>query len=380
MNKKIKLVIGLYFLYLFVLNIFSYTQVDLNLTLFGFGPYLKVQEKLTQLGYFNRPLNTAILLVLLILSFIFWLFFVRNNKKFSLSQTKKIILITGLLLVFAYPIFSHDIFNYIFDARIFTKYRLNPYQYKALDFSNDPWTRFMHWTHRTNPYPVFWTLYTFIPSILGLQIFSFTFYLFKLFVGIIPYYLACFFIYKISKKYFNTKKALFLFAFSPLVIFEFLINSHNDLLMVSVMLFSLYKLMQNKKIQSFFGLTTSVLVKYATAALIPVYVLKFFKRNLKKENILKISFWLMFLIMAVYSYINELQIWYLIWIFPLSVLLFKNTFYLAISFLIQLMLFFYHGYLYFGEWKYGSLRLLFFLVLLILALGYKTIKEKYITK
>ena len=62
------MIIILYLLALLALGAYSFSQIDLNLTLFQFQPYLDFQYWLTQLGYFNRPLSTAIFLLILAVS------------------------------------------------------------------------------------------------------------------------------------------------------------------------------------------------------------------------------------------------------------------------------------------------------------------------
>jgi len=50
---------------IFGLTVYSYSQVDLNLTLSTNAFYQKLQQPLLILGYFNRPVSTQILVVLL---------------------------------------------------------------------------------------------------------------------------------------------------------------------------------------------------------------------------------------------------------------------------------------------------------------------------
>ncbi len=166
----------LYFIVVVALSFFSYTQVDLNLTLLNWQPYLHLQNQLTNLGYFNRQINTVIFSVIFILLLLFYFLIIQHTLKNSQKSIniKKIIITTGVILLFGYPDFSHDLFNYIFDARILTHYGLNPYEFKALDFPTDTWIRFMHWTHRTYPYGPAWLAITAIPSLLGLNIFILT--------------------------------------------------------------------------------------------------------------------------------------------------------------------------------------------------------------
>jgi len=87
--------------------------------------------------------------------------FIRNFKRYN---PLLISILIGVGLLFSYPFLSHDLFNYLFDAKIVTFYHQNPYILKALDFPSDPWLRFMHWTHRTYPYGPSFLFLTLVPS------------------------------------------------------------------------------------------------------------------------------------------------------------------------------------------------------------------------
>ncbi len=161
-KKSYGLWVGGYGLGLLALTIYSYSQIDLNLTLSSNAVYQSFQQTMIWLGYFNRPLSTTIFLVLVFLLFAIYYLLLRLVKQGRLEERQFwiLVILTLGISVFAYPAFSHDIFNYMFDARIVTTYGLSPYQYKALDFPADLWIRFMHWTHRYYPYGPTWLLLT----------------------------------------------------------------------------------------------------------------------------------------------------------------------------------------------------------------------------
>ena len=148
----------LYLITLVILGIYSYSQIDLNLTLLQSPLFINFQHHLIQLGYYNRSASTAVFFLLLgVMSFLYILLIKSPPQKI-------LYLFIGILLVgvISYPAFSHDIFNYIFDARILIYHHQNPYTHTALMFPTDDWTRFMNWTHRTYPYGP-----TFLPLTLG---------------------------------------------------------------------------------------------------------------------------------------------------------------------------------------------------------------------
>ena len=178
------------------------------------------RSQIINIGYFKRELSWWIYFTIICLLFVFYFLIIKQSKK--ISPVRLAIIIGGILL-FSYPFLSHDFFNYMFDAKILTFYGKNPYLFKALDFPNDQWTRFMHWTHRTYPYgPTFLPL-TLIPSFLGMGKFFLTFILFKL-MYVTLYIFAVKSLEKVNKK------LALIIATHPIIIIEGLVNGHNDAL------------------------------------------------------------------------------------------------------------------------------------------------------
>lgn len=219
---------------LLVLAIYSYSQIDLNLTLLQSPLFLKFQFLMVQLGYYQRVYSVLIFTVILLLLFTAYLFLLRKGKTPVISLKNTVLLIGGVAVigVISYPAFSYDLFNYIFDARIVTFYHQNPYLYKALDFPSDNWIRFMHWTHRTYPYGPVWLLVTLPFSFLGFGRFLLTLVNFKVMFSL--FYLGnCYLIYMISSAIDpkNRSWRLLFFALNPLVIIESVVSPHIDSVM-----------------------------------------------------------------------------------------------------------------------------------------------------
>src|SRR5436190_6431319 len=152
--KKITVLSILYIPVIFLLFLYSYTQVDLSLTLSKASLYQTIEKSFQYIGYFQRPLSTALYMGILLLLFLFYGIFLYASAKNKLSKKNIwiIIILSTIILTFAYNAFSYDLFNYIFDAKIVTHYHENPYQHKALDYPFDPMLSFMRWTHRVYPY------------------------------------------------------------------------------------------------------------------------------------------------------------------------------------------------------------------------------------
>ena len=248
----------LYGLLLFFLGVYSYWLIDPNITFFKSAYWVQFRDWAVYLGYYRRDISWIVYLTLLILLFVFHYLFLRKYKLHSAVRIAGILVVLGCI---SYPFVSHDLFNYLFDARILTHYGLNPYTHTALDFQKDLWTRFMHWTHRTYPYgPTFLPL-TLIPSFLGWGKFSITFFLYKLMNGTL-YFLAVYFLNKKSKR-----EAL-LFATHPLIIIEGLINAHNDMIAVSLGLIGIYLLEKKYNVWSRILLLFSAGIKYVTTPML----------------------------------------------------------------------------------------------------------------
>ncbi len=286
-----------YYIVLLILSIYSFVLVDPNITLFQSKIWETFRDQVVYLGYYRRDLSWLIYLFLIIGLFIFNSHFIKRYKQFN---PVKIAILIAIILFFSYPFLSHDFFNYMFDAKILTFYHQNPYFYKALDFPNDQWLRFMHWTHRTYPYGPIFLLITLIPSFLSFGKFILSFLFFKL--TFVLFYLGA--VYLLQKM---NRRAAIIFATNPVVIIEGLVNSHNDLIGVSLALIGIYHLLNKKGIKARLFFALSVGIKYIT------FPILFLMRAHEKSH--KFSF---LLIVGVLLYISlkiEIQPWYFLTLF-----------------------------------------------------------------
>ncbi len=350
---------SLYFLVILGLFFYSYTQVDLSLTLSRISLWQTIEKSFQYIGYFNRPLSTYLYLGILLLLFGFYVYFLKLVEKSKLKRQYiwLIIFTLSVILTFSYNAFSYDIFNNIFDAKIFTHYQLNPYAYKALDFPHDPMLSFMHWTQRTYPYGPFWLLFSVPLSYFGLQIFLVTFFLFKI-LATVSFLGAAYFVEKITHKI-NPKTSLFsliLFALNPLVIIESLVSAHNDITMFFLALWSIWLLIDNKSVRSILLLILSVGVKFTTIFLAPIYLYVFISNKLKKKINWNIMFFLFstFMIIPIFiaSFRTNFQPWYLLYFICFAVLP-KARYFTVIPIIVMSLfgLLEYVPFLYQGDWN-----------------------------
>lgn len=356
---KIKLAICGYFLVIISLFFYSFTQVDLSLTLSRLSIYQTMEKYFQHIGYFQRPLSAGIYIVILLLLFAFYFLFMNavNKKLISKKKVWGIIILTTIILTFSYNAFSYDLFNYIFDAKILTFYHQNPYLHKALDYPGEPMLSFMHWTQRTYPYGPTWLGLTVPISYLGFNVFLPTFFMFKILLS------ACFlgtvyFIGKILRKI-SAKDELLgiaLFSLNPLVIIESLVSSHNDIAMLFFAVIAFYFFLSNKYLRVFILLIVSIGVKFATGFMLPVLVIalifKKFKKNITWEAI--VIFICVFMSSAVVaaSVRTNFQPWYLLYVLPFASLLPKKYFVFIPSIVLSFSsLLIYIPFLYLGNWN-----------------------------
>lgn len=356
MRSKRYLFFTVYFLLFVFLTLYSYSQIDLNLTLTGNPVYQSFQKQMIWLGYFNRPLSSLIYAIIILLLFLFYIFILRSvrNKLFTVRKIT-IFLLAGMAVLFlSYPAFSHDIFNYMFDARIVTKYFSNPYIHSALNYPDDLWTRFMHWTHRTYPYGPVWLLVTLPVSLAGLGKFVATLAAFKsLFIlfHLGNVYLISRIMEKINPK--DRIKGVVFYALNPLIMIESLVSPHNEVMMLFFLLLSIDIAFIRKNILTgFISLLFSIGIKFATFTVVPVLILyKLFPDRTKTRNWILAIF--IFMVPSVLLEIIYRQIypWYFIPLIGVSALLTEYKLIPVIISAVSLSaMLFYLPYLYLGEY------------------------------
>ncbi len=292
-----KLLVPLYTLASILLFFYSFTQIDLGLTVHRSKEIFAIQRAFQTIGYFNRPLSALLYVLILLTLFSLYAFTLILIEKGLLPMRKfwTIVFITAGVLLFSYNAFSYDLFNYVFDAKIVTHYHQNPYLHKALDYPGDPMLGFMHWTHRVYPYGPVWLGLTIPLSYLGLQLFIPTVMLFKILMAA-SYVGSVYMVQKILQQM-KSPTVLFgtaLFALNPLVIIESLVSAHNDIVMLFLLLFSLYLLLKKRYLFAVSIFLLSVGIKFASIFFLPAFVfLWMWQRNGKRID------WAQFWIFAV---------------------------------------------------------------------------------
>jgi len=181
-------------------------------------------------------LTTALLLITAgyILAF---KFFDRNIITASNKKILACFVFLNLSLLFVWPVSSNDIFSYIYQNRVLSHYGKNPYIVPYSSISNDPFYDLIgnDWSNKTSPYgPLFVSVGAMLSNFTGNNIFL-TLFLYK-----VLFITANTGVLYLLIKIFKNPNLSFLYAFNPLLIFEFAINGHNDVLVIFLLIFSLF--------------------------------------------------------------------------------------------------------------------------------------------
>ena len=364
-----------------LMSIFSFTLRDTNLTIYNISFLQNLQSTISEFGYTQRPLNTVLFISITSAIWLSYLSVIKQNKSIIPKTLILGVITIAAIGIISYPLFSHDIFNYLFNAKMILVYGANPHIQTALEFAQDPWTRFMHNIHTPAPYAYGWTGISLLPMIITVSNFTLSFWGMKLFVSIF-FLMQAYLIYKMAQLKFpkQAKTITTLFALNPLFIMETFFIGHNDSVMMALALASIYFLLkfdhqqQNpsqdknyKNKESILLLSSamalyiaSVAIKYATIVLAPFLILR------KKIDLFT---WGGIALLAVLlSRPEQLHSWYLQW--GLSLLLlskyqWSRLLFIGLSFAGMLR---YAPFIYYGNWDPPVPALRWILLLAPLAL------------
>lgn len=258
--------------------VWSYTLVDKNLVLLPYAWSFQLQQAWWQWG--DQRLWLAVSYVSLTL--LWWgLWFIVQRKSdahLSLRKGLKWFIPLVFLLVLGHNALSHDLFNYLFNAKMVTVYQVNPHVRVALDFTYDPWTRFMHNTHTPAPYGYGWTLISLVPVWLSGDRFLLAYLFMKLWMLLGLTWLLATVWWGLKQSRLPDKTVrLASLALLPLLLWETLMNGHNDVWMMAPALGAVLLARFGGQQKWYWVLLPllwafSVSIKLASVALLPIIV------------------------------------------------------------------------------------------------------------
>jgi hypothetical protein len=271
---------------LFLFSVFSFSLTDPNLVLTSWNPYWQFQQWMWQTFFHNAPLLTYSYTALIL--GLFAIYFATVKTAAAVKDTPKflpflvMIMLAIIPLLFSYNMLSHDVFNYIFNAKMVSVYHTDPHIHVALDFPQDNWTRFMHNTHTPAPYGYGWTVLSLLPYMAGFGKFTLTWLIFRGW-SVLGFVLCIGIIFHLRGKL-KLKIAmadLLLLFLNPLLIIETLSTMHNDLWMMVPAVLAIGLVVQPSK-QKFLSfilsgvlLAISASMKLATIVLLPLWIFFF---------------------------------------------------------------------------------------------------------
>lgn len=211
------------------------------------------------------------LVFLLIVNLIFYIvgFWMAGKYGISKAVITRFFFLYSITLVFLWPIGARDVFSYVAFSRVFAVYHQNPYLAVYNSFSHDLFYNALttHWLSFVTPYgPLFIYISSFLSFIFKNNLIL-TLALFKLFffsLNILAYYL----ISKIS----DDKKYLLLYGWNPLILFEIVVNCHNDILTIVFLALGIFILVKKPRqaILAWVCFLSAVFIKYTTIFLLPL--------------------------------------------------------------------------------------------------------------
>jgi len=280
---------------------YNYILTFIMLSFFIIEPLRKrIEERSTLTSYSDAIFLLSVLI--LILSLFFYIKSYQQIKKNEIDKKKLklFFLIFSFLLIFIWPITSHDAFSYIYQSRIISHHQANPYEHSYSEFKyNDKLYNILEnkWSSRYSPYgPLFLNIGSGITKIannnliISLLLFKLVFWLF--FIG------SAGLVYKITK----SLSSFYLFAFNPYLLFEFLINGHNDIIIIFFLLLSLYYLFKTSWKTQFLSITflfLAFITKSYAIIFLPLAGIKIIlNKKLITEKVKIFIFFLFFIILS----------------------------------------------------------------------------------
>ncbi len=324
-----------------------------------------IQKSFQYIGYFRRDISAIIYLLLLaaLVALYVWVVRLAREGKITSKFFWRLVIPITVILVFSYPAFSYDIYNYMFTAKTVLIYHTNPYTVIPLQFTRvEPWLNFMRWTHLASAYTPLWILFSLAPFLFGFGVFLLILWSTKLLLAGF-YLLTIYMIGKILGEVDSEKQVLgmAIFALNPLVLIESVLSPHNDIVMMGLAMVSLWLFLKRRVLSSWLTLAASVATKLMTGSLLPVALLGWHR----KLALVAMLAGLLFVIRN-----REVLPWYWVWIMPFVALLprTRSVYILAIGVSLGLLLR-YLPHLYFGNWDPPAPKLELWLTLVPIAIS-----------
>lgn len=301
---------------LIAIVVFSYGFIDPNFPYQPFPEYFRYVHS-------QRTPATAIYIALLLSLYACYSFILSRSK---LSEVWQYIWITVLILFFAYPAFSSDIFNYIATSKMVFLYKENPYVVMPIEIPNEPSLAYLHASNKVALYGWSWIVLTGIPYVMGKG--NIVMQMLAMKMLIVGFY---FWLLTLLERASSDKAwTLAFFGLNPLVVMETFVAAHNDVVMMAFAVCSLMLVLRKRLLWSFIFLILSVFVKGATVALVPLYLYIIALRK-RKKTIESVQVWRWSTVAMAVPFLlspirEEMYPWYFVWVLTFVSLLPRQSF------------------------------------------------------
>ncbi len=270
-------------IYLPLKSFFMPVRLAADSNFFSSEPWL-LASKLIKVPSTSK-IFSEILIWILVLSLVFYflksLFYILKNQSYNFVQVQNSALVFALIACFLIPFDSSDLFGYIARGWQQLTYLQNPFASVVAEipqWQQDPMLVNLLWEHNPSPYgPVFMMLCKALTWLSQGNLWL-AMLVFKL-ANLAVFYLSLRLIKNIlTQENFIKDKSLKLsifasFALNPFVISQVLWNSHNDLLVGYLILAAVYNLYKDKVVLGFLFLSLSILIKYISLVLLPLFLI-----------------------------------------------------------------------------------------------------------
>jgi hypothetical protein len=243
-------------------------------------PLLPRYQSLTDMGLISNYSHASFITFLLVFSLLFVLLILaqRHTNRYQDKATLYLVIGFGVLFsstaLFVYPINAIDIFGYIAESRVLILYHANPMTIAPAHYTQDAFIQSLgRFVALPTPYGSLGVLIESIPTIFAGSHLLVNVLLVK---GLSALFLlgSSYLIYRIVIQ-FKPEMALscaLVFAWNPYTQLEYVVNGHNDIIMIFFMLLAILASVNNRHGAAFVLMLLSALVKYAVLPIIPILI------------------------------------------------------------------------------------------------------------
>ncbi len=254
-------------------------------------PLASYSQKLTDMGGITGFSHQGFLTFIIAFSFLFVVFGLAwwEARSYQDHTTLWIILGFGAIFafttIFVYPINAQDLFYYFTRSLVMVQHGANPMVTPPSQFPKDPLMQLAGWViNWPSPYGPLAQLIHALPVLIAGRHVLASLLLFKLIFSAMLI-VEAFFIYKILL-HIAPKLALsgaLALAWNPFALLEYSANSHNDIAMTLLITLAVFALVKECHVWAMTLITASVLIKFASLAIIPLFFIYSFRQQPTKK-------------------------------------------------------------------------------------------------